>query len=96
MDICRHRRTHEQQQNGEPVSFEDDMENEGEGLESLEESPSPEHAYLSTGNHLSISHTTPTMSHNALANMPSMHTHNGMNGTMSMGQPQHLLAAHNF
>lgn len=92
--ICdiRHRRTHEQQQNGEQVSFsEEDLENEEDQLVALEEeSPESEHAYLNM----------PTSTSDIPTPMTSMSTGtNNMNGaTMNgttIGTP-HMIAAHNY
>jgi transcription factor STE12 len=94
----RHRRTHEQQQNGEPIdSFsEEDLDNDADQLVSLEEeSPEPgaEQAYF-----------TSAMGHghsNSLDLGPAMGSMNtgtpvnaAMNGT-SMAPPQ-MIAAHNY
>jgi transcription factor STE12 len=92
--ICdiRHRRTHEQQQNGEPVSFsEEDLENEEDQLVALEEeSPESEHAYLNMPTSTSDIPTPMTSMSTGTNNM------NGatMNGT-SIGTP-HMIAAHNY
>ena len=87
----RHRRTHEQQQNGEPVSFsEEDLENEEDQLVALEEeSPESEHAYLNMPTSTSDIPTPMTAMSTGTANM------NGatMNGT-NIGTPHMIVAQH--
>ena len=90
----RHRRTHEQQQNGEVVdSFsEEDLDNEDHHLVSVEEeSPESEHAYLSN-----MPATTADLTAAAMTSMSTGGNVNGasMNGT-SMAPPQ-MLIAHNY
>jgi len=93
--LNRHRRTHEQQQNGEPIGdfSEEDLDNDVDPLASLEEeSPISEHAYLasSMGMPTSMSDMSPAMTMNTgtPVNGPTM------NGT-SMGPPQ-MISAQNY
>jgi transcription factor STE12 len=93
----RHKRTHEQQQNGEPIvdSFsEEDFDVDDQHIVDLEqESPESEHAYLAGS--MSIPTTISEMQ-----SMGPMSTGtNNMNGPQfngtSMGPPQ-MVAAHNY
>jgi hypothetical protein len=103
----RHRRTHEQNQNGEPIAniSEDDAEevdfnvDEDAGLGSLEEeSPGSEHAYLtsSQAQGLTLPTTTPTLTSPTLnLDAPSsMSAGFGGHGGLSMGQGQMIAANH--
>lgn len=87
----RHRRTHEQQQNGEPVSFsEEDLENEEDQLVALEEeSPESEHAYLNMPTSTSDMPTPLTSMSTGTANMNGA----AMNGT-NIGAPHMIVAQH--
>jgi hypothetical protein len=96
--MIRHRRIHEQQQNGESVDnfSEEDLENDHDHLGSLEEeSPEAEHAYLHVHGHAvsnaGMHHGIPassdmvTMSP-AMASMNTggaVHDHGPMGGTMA-------------
>ena len=98
----RHKRTHEQQQNGEPIidSFsEEDFENDEHNIVDLEQdSPESEHSYLPGG--MSIPTTLHEMHQGGMQTMGPMSTGTGnmggpqFNGT-SMGPPQ-MVAAHNY
>lgn len=86
--FVRHKRTHEQQQNGEPiVDFsEEDFENDEHNIGELDqESPESEHAYLSgpmsIPTSLSDLHTHSPLGH---THSPMGHTHSPM-GSMSTG-----------
>jgi len=90
--VHRHRRTHEQQQNGEPVNFsEEDLENDEDQLVALEEeSPESEHAFLNMPSTSSDMHTPMTAMSTGTSNMNGA----SMNGT-TIGAPQ-MVAAHNY
>jgi transcription factor STE12 len=90
----RHRRIHEQQQNGESIDnfSEEDMENEHDHLISLEEEQSPEqeHALLDMTSNGPVLDMGPAMSMNTGTHMNGA----SMNGT-SMAPPQ-MIAAHHY
>jgi transcription factor STE12 len=91
--ISRHRRTHEQQQNGEPVSFsEEEVENDEDQLGALEEeSPESEHAFLNLPSTASDMPTPMTSMSTGTSNMNGA----SMNGT-TIGTPQMVHAAANY
>jgi transcription factor STE12 len=76
----RHRRTHEPRQDGEPLYDEDELEGEDDHLHSLEEE-SPE-----SGNDYMMSNIPASIS-----DIPGP-----MSMGVSMGPPQHMIAAHNY
>jgi len=80
----RHRRTHEQQADGEVLNFtEEDLDNEDEQLGLDGESPEPEQGYMPS----TLSLSTP------LTDMPA--SLGGLGG-VHMGPPPQLISAHNY